>query len=42
MVILHFKISFQDLEKVLNFAKMLMKYRNSMKIPKEREIILAE
>jgi len=36
--VLHFKIGFQDLEKVLNFAKMYIRYWKSMGILYGKEI----
>jgi len=36
--VLNFKIGFQDLEKVLNFAKMCIRYLKSMEIFNNKEI----
>jgi len=36
--VLNFKIGFHDLEKVLNLAKMYIKYRKSMEILNGKEI----
>jgi len=38
--VLHCEISFPDLEKVLNLAKMYIKYRKSMEIPKFNRLLI--
>jgi len=36
--VLNFKIGFQDLEKVLNLAKMSLRYWKSMEIPSRKDM----
>jgi len=39
--VMNFKIDFQDLEKVLNFAKMYVRYRKSTEILYRKKIYLS-